>query len=182
MEFQAFQSATHRYPTTRHPVIIAAAAGHLDVILWILRNISMSRDFHAFGDLSVSQAAQYGRLEVLRWFNEQSGAEQRSGAESLNQRGWSCDLTIREYRALRFSAENGHVEVLKYAIEESGKTIDCRGCEKWFGLNFRFQSWNHEVREYLQKIKSLQTELGIDSWSELVQSRRATQSTTKRRV
>ena len=66
------------------------------------------------------------------------------------------------------AAAKGHLDVIKWLVEESVQDIDCRNCEKWNDSKYtNFEDYPQQTREYLLKVAEVQNFIGLDGqWKE----------------
>lgn len=119
------------------PPLKQKEAGALDELL-VEPTYERSEEFFLYPH---EVAAIYDQLDLIKWLACVS-------SESLVM------------STLNYATENGHLHIVRWLIEESGESVDCRDCNNWETYYLEvtcsdFDDWPEPCQQYLFKAREL---------------------------
>jgi ankyrin repeat protein len=123
-------------PDGKTALMWAAAEGHVDVVDYLLCSQDIDIDAKtAKRETALDAACLKGRLEIARLL---VAAGARVNSEAIN-----------EWGALVSAASGGHLQVVKYLVEEAGADVRWADCNGRTALNMAADKGHGDVAEYL---------------------------------
>jgi len=135
-----------------HALELAAFTGHVHIAQWLISDSGQLIDITANNHQALKVASEKDQREVVEWLSE----EYRRCADQI---------------AVNSAAKYGNLELLKWLVEARGDGVDARKIDLG-------PETADSIRQYVETVQSLQKDLGMKKWRELIEKKQVGLSNT----
>lgn len=142
---------------------VAAEKGYLEILKYMVEDMKM--DPHMNDEEPLVSACTYGHLPVVRYLVEEQKADVRVRNDTPLVSAYNCgivayliskgvDVNARNSFAMRFAAEKGSLETVKYLVQ--------KGSHIQAGMRIAYEQGDWDIYNYLAQVETADSDVEVD--------------------